>query len=132
MTGIDTNVFVRYVTQDDPIQSRFATEWIESHCTSKNPGWINRIVLCELVWVLSRGYRYTKKDVTRLLDRILETDSLEVESPDEVRRALHDYTNGDADFSDYLLVHTNLAKKVRSTITLDQKAATHSGFLILK
>jgi len=132
MIGIDTNILVRYVTQDDPHQSALATDWIESHCMPSNRGWINRIVLCELVWVLIRGYRYEKKEVIRLLERILETESLAVESSDEARSALQSYCNGPADFSDYLLLQTNLSKKVRTTITFDQKAATHPGFKLLE
>ena len=132
MIGIDTNILVRYVTQDDLHQSALATDWIESHCTPSNLGWINRIVLCELVWVLIRGYHYDKKEVIRLLERILETESLAVESSDEARKALQSYCDGPADFSDYLLLQTNLSKKVRNTITFDRKAATHPGFKLLE
>ncbi len=57
MTGIDTNVLVRYIVQDDPAQSALATTFIEKNCTAKKPGFINLIVLCELTWVLKRAYR---------------------------------------------------------------------------
>ncbi len=132
MTGIDTNVLVRYVTQDDPIQSPIATRWIESQCTSKHPGWINRIVLCEMVWVLIRGYHYEKKDVIRLLERLIETEALVVESGDEVRNALSDYSQGNADFSDYLIAQTNISKKVRKTVTFDTKASHQPNWIDLK
>lgn len=52
MIGIDTNVLVRHLVQDDPAQSRAASQVITERCTRDEPGFINRIVLCELVWVL--------------------------------------------------------------------------------
>ncbi len=52
MIGLDTNVLVRYLTQDDPQQSARANNLIETQCTKNEPGWIALIVLCELVWVL--------------------------------------------------------------------------------
>lgn len=58
MTGLDTNVLVRYIVQDDPKQSKLATECIEQRCTSESPGFVNLVVLCELTWVLARGYGY--------------------------------------------------------------------------
>jgi len=56
MVGIDTNVLVRYITQDDLDQSSIASEFIEKNCTSDTPGIINQVVLCELVWVLKSAY----------------------------------------------------------------------------
>ncbi len=53
MVGLDTNVIIRYITQDDPDQSKIATAFIERYCTVDNPGYINQIVLCEIVWVLT-------------------------------------------------------------------------------
>ena len=50
MIGLDTNVQVRYLVQDDPGQSRKATQVIAKRCTRDDSGFINRIVLCELVW----------------------------------------------------------------------------------
>jgi predicted nucleic-acid-binding protein len=66
MIGIDTNVFVRYITQDDEEQAAIATKWIET-CSVETPGWISVIVLCETVWVLSRAYGYEKATVQSVL-----------------------------------------------------------------
>ena len=61
MIGLDTNVLVRYIMQDDPEQSPKATELIES-LTGENPGYITMVSVIELYWVLtsatnSRGSR---------------------------------------------------------------------------
>jgi len=56
MIGIDTNVLIRHLVQDDPGQSRAATHIMTKQCTRDDPGFINRIVLCEMVWVLESAY----------------------------------------------------------------------------
>ena len=56
MIGLDTNVLVRYITQDDPNQSVAATRLIEGQCTRESPGYICHIVLCEILWVLPNSW----------------------------------------------------------------------------
>ncbi len=63
MIGFDTNVLVRHLVQDDPRQSRKATQVIAKQCTRDDPGFISRIVLCELVWVLESAYGYSKDTI---------------------------------------------------------------------
>ena len=79
MIGIDTNVLVRHLVQDDPRQAHAATQVITKQCTRDNPGFINRIVLCELVWVLESAYGYSKDTIVNVLDRLLRTSQLRVE-----------------------------------------------------
>ncbi len=69
MIGLDTNVLIRYIVRDDQRQAAAATRLIESRCTPDDPGLINRIVLCELVWVLSRGYGYDRQMTARVVRR---------------------------------------------------------------
>jgi len=82
MTGIDTNVLVRYLVQDDAEQARKATHFISNECASDNPGLINRIVLCELVWVLESSYGYPRAQVAFTLEKILRTTQFKVEDHD--------------------------------------------------
>ena len=49
MIGLDTNVLVRYVTQDDPVQSAKASSLIESF-TATSPGFVSLVSVVELVW----------------------------------------------------------------------------------
>ena len=70
MIGLDTNVLVRYITQDDSRQSEVANHLIETRCSRSNPGHIGQIVLCELVWVLRRAYGYDKQQLLGLASNI--------------------------------------------------------------
>jgi predicted nucleic-acid-binding protein len=56
MIGLDTNIFVRYLAQDDPVQSPKASELIERQLTEENPGFLSVVVMTETVWVLDRAY----------------------------------------------------------------------------
>ena len=60
MIGLDTNVLVRYLVQDDPTQTRQANALIDRAAAQETAMFINHVVMCELAWVLGRGYGYAK------------------------------------------------------------------------
>ena len=91
MIGLDTNVLVRYIVQDDVEQSKISTTFIERHISSTNPGFINHIVLCEIIWVLKKAYRYDKPIITSVLERILQTKEFIVENAEVAWIALKEY-----------------------------------------
>jgi predicted nucleic-acid-binding protein len=51
MIGLDTNILVRYFTQDDPIQSAKAEEIIENQLSEKKPAYLSLVVIAEIVWI---------------------------------------------------------------------------------
>ena len=55
MRGLDTNVLVRYIMQDDARQSNLASNLIES-LTVEAPGFVPQVAFVELIWVLSSCY----------------------------------------------------------------------------
>jgi predicted nucleic-acid-binding protein len=131
MIGIDTNVLVRHLVQDDPRQSRKATQVITKQCTRDDPGFINRIVLCELVWVLESAYGYSKDTVVAVLDKLLRTSQLKIEDAQSAWTAFRMYQKGKADFADCLLGATNRIAGCDSTVTFDRAASKLEGFQLL-
>ncbi len=91
MIGLDTNLLVRYIVQDDLDQARVATAILESQCTVEDPGFVNCIVLCELVWVLESSYRYPKNLIAQKIEDLLKVGELEIEDRDEAWSALQIY-----------------------------------------
>ena len=87
MIGIDTNVLIRYIVQDDPRQAGAATRFVERACTAESPGFVGLIVLCECVWVLTSAYGYLRSDVSKVLAQILRVAQFRVENPQAVWRA---------------------------------------------
>ncbi len=132
MTGLDTNVLVRYIAQDDEAQAQVATEFIERHCASGGKLFINHIVLCELVWVFKKCYKLSKSKTVIILERIVNTSQFAVENPQIIRQALNDYKNGSADFSDYVVGRTNQHCHCGKTVTFDRLAGKAEGFELLK
>lgn len=126
MIGLDTNILVRYLTQDHPEQSERAGRLIETRCTRRARGWIALVVLCELVWVLRGAYRYDKVLIVAVLDQILATAELEVEDEDIATRALSYYRAGSADFADYLIACGNRMAGCDVTYSFDKRLATHA------
>ena len=125
MIGLDTNILLRYITQDDPQQASRATRLIERRCTKQSRGRITLIVLCELVWVLRGAYRYSKSQIVAVLDQILVTAEFEIENEELAWKALEAWRVGPADYSDYLLVLSNQVAGCDLTYTFDAKLARH-------
>ncbi|MGA7129363.1 MAG: type II toxin-antitoxin system VapC family toxin [Chthoniobacterales bacterium] len=127
MTGIDTNVLVRYLTKDDAEQARKAVAFIKNQCSTEDPGLINRIVICELVWVLETAYGYTRQSVAVALENILRTAEFAIEDHQEAWLAFREYQKG-ADFADSFLGAVNQRLGCAITATFDKKAGRRPGF----
>ncbi len=131
MNGLDTNVLVRYVTQDDAAQAEKATKCITSACTADDPCQIDRVVLCELVWVLESGYEYSRDQIGDFMESLLHTRQFEFESRDAALAALRYYRRGIADFADALIGAVNRNTGCETTFTVDRKAAGLETFTLL-
>ena len=103
MIGLDTNVLVRYLTRDDAGQYRQAKTFLEANCTETNPGYLNTVVLSELVWVLKAAYGATKTELVRVLEQLLVTRQIEIAHREAVQVALRTYKSSPADFADCLI-----------------------------
>jgi predicted nucleic-acid-binding protein len=126
MIGLDTNVLVRYVAQDDPVQSARATELIES-LSATSPGFIAMVSIVELVWVLQSCYGSTKDEIVQLMGTLLRTKELIVEHAEIVWQALRSFTSAKADFADCLIERCAHAAGSDYVVTFDRKAAKTAG-----
>ncbi len=127
MIGLDTNVLVRYLLRDDPVQAARAERELE-----RNERFlIDSIVLCELVWVLETGYGFSRTEIAAALERILATAQFEIESKDLALAALDDFRRSAADFSDCLIGRRNRAAGVPETVTFDRSLKGLEGFRLL-
>lgn len=132
MIGLDTNVLVRYLTQDDLPQARAVDRLMDELVTQGERAFVGRIVLCELVWVLSGPYRFDKKTIVEVLEQILVTAQFEVDVKDLVDQALAEYRAGKGDFAAYLLGRDHRAAGCETTRTFDRKLATSTAFELLE
>lgn len=126
MIGLDTNVLVRYVTQDDPVQSAKASELIES-LTTASPGFVSLVSILELVWVLQSCYQSAKSDVVLVLETLLRTRELTVEHAEIIWQALRKFVANKADFADCLIERCAHAAGCEYTATFDLNAIKTTG-----
>jgi len=129
--GLDTNVLVRYIVQDDPVQSPLATQLIEQECSTEIPGFIGLVVLVELVWVSESCYGARRAEVAVLLRRMLSIRQLVVQEAETVWQALRQFETSKADFSDCLIERMATASGCSAMMTFD-KAAAAAGMTLLK
>lgn len=117
--GLDTNVIVRYLTQDDPTQAARATQAVESAVDRGDRLFVSDVVLCELVWVLETAYGYRRRAVGDVVERILRTSQFEFDHKDQLWQAWKDYRGGKGDFADYLIGRLGQSAGCEATLTFD-------------
>ena len=128
MIGLDTNILVRYLTQDDPDQSLKATEIIERRLREENPGFVSIVAMVEIVWVLDRAYSFSAREIAAAVERMLQTDVLVVENEQEVFTAMIALKNGQGTFADAVIAALGARANCSCTLTVDQKALRLPGF----
>ncbi len=130
MIGLDTNVIVRYVAQDDPKQSPKATRLIES-LTADAPGYVDVVSVVELVWVLTDCYALDKGELCEVLETLLRTKEIVVAHTDIVWKALRLFQEGKADFADCLIERSANEAGCGYTTTFDRDAAKYCGMRLI-
>jgi predicted nucleic-acid-binding protein len=128
MIGLDTNVMVRYLTQDDPVQSQIATEIFERRLTTENPGFVCVMTMAETVWVLDRAYRLPLREIAGAVERMLQTDVLVIENEQEVFTAMIALKQRRGNFADALIAALGAKAGCQHTLTFNLKALRLAGF----
>jgi predicted nucleic-acid-binding protein len=131
MTGLDTNVIVRYLVQDDPDQSAAATRVLET-LTTDAPGFVSAISIVELVWVLQSCYQAARDEIQGVIEGLLRSRQLVVERAELVWQSLRIFAKGNADFADCLIERSGHAAGCDHTLTFDQNAAKLAGMKLLR
>lgn len=131
MIGIDTNVLVRYLAQDDPAQTARAVDIIERRLTREEPGFVSSVAIAELVWVLARIYRWSKPRISVVLENLLKAEQLVLEHAGLVANAMIAVRDENADFADAFISGIGLSVGCSHTVTFDRRAARLPGFEVV-
>jgi predicted nucleic-acid-binding protein len=129
MIGLDTNVLVRYIMQDDAKQAALASRLVES--LGDSAGYIPVVVIAELSWVLSSAYDLSRQQLGEALEGVLRSKEWVVEKADIVWQAVRLFQNGGADFADCLIFRSAAAAGCEKTVTFDRSAAKSGGMTLL-
>ena len=131
MIGLDTNVLIRYLTQDDPVQSAKATEILERRLTLKNPGFVSVVAMVETVRVLDRAYAVTAQEIATAVERLLQVEVLTIENEQEVFSAMVALKQGRGSFAEALIAELGARAGCTRTLTFDQKALRLPSFEVV-
>jgi predicted nucleic-acid-binding protein len=132
MRGLDTNILLRALLEDDPEQSPLAIRRLVEAGEKGERLYVSVTVLCEALWTLrGRPYKLSREALSDTLDKLLADELFEIQDRDLVARALSDYRQGRADFSDYLVGWQNWKAGCTETLTFDRTLASYPGFSLL-
>ena len=131
MKALDTNVIVRYLVQDDPVQARKASSFIENAEDTGVRILLSNAVLCEMVWVLDSAYEYSKQEIDSALEKLLLTRTFQFEAKEIVWAALNDYRSANADFADCLIGQLHRSLGAEPTMTFDLSLRKLATFQLL-
>jgi predicted nucleic-acid-binding protein len=130
--GLDTNILVRYLAQDDPVQSRQATELIERQLTAEDPGFVSTVAMVETAWVLDRAYGLADDEVVAAIERTSQADVLVIENEQEVFTAVIMLKEGRGSFADALIAALGVKAGCSKSLTFDRKALRIPGFELVE
>ncbi len=131
MTGVDTNVLVRYLVEDDPEQARRVHKFLGTARAAGEQVWISSVVLCETLWILRSAFRRPRAEILNAVEQILDTDLFLVEEEDAVRRAVQISRRRPGDLADHLIGQLHLRKGCRFTLTFDRSLRGDTAFSVL-
>jgi predicted nucleic-acid-binding protein len=130
MIGLDTNVVVRYLVQDDPPRSLKAASCI-GRLTESRPGFISLVVIAETAWVLRSIYGFTDAVIADAIERLLQASELVIQDEQQVFSALTALKQGRGSFTDALIGALGSQAGCDHTLTFDRKATRLPEFELL-
>ena len=132
MRGLDTNVLVRYIANDDLKQAEVVDRLFRECSLAGEDLFVPVIVLCELVWVLDRVHGQTKPQIVEVLERLLGLDLFRFEQESVVRQSLNSFRAGKASFPDYVIGEMSRQAGCRDTVSFDRDLRKAPGFTLLR
>lgn len=127
MIGLDTNVLLRAVTQDDPVRTPLARTLI-GKLDESMPGYVNPVVLAEFAWTLRTRYKYERNFVVDAVEALMQSSAFVVSDRDAVNAALSRSRSDGLHFADALIGELNRIAGCRTTLTFDKPASKRTAF----
>jgi predicted nucleic-acid-binding protein len=134
MIGLDTNVLVRYLSQDDAKQAAIATRFIERELSAAQPGFVSLVVLVEVCWVLQRLYAATQSEVLETVEDLFQSAQFVIENRQAVQAAtqqMRSRPGAKVGFTDVLIVEIAKAQGCVQTLSFDKGAVRSAGMTLL-
>jgi predicted nucleic-acid-binding protein len=131
MIGLDTNIILRYLLQDDPDQTRKANRIVDQQLNEQAPGFISLVTVLEIVWVLRSLLKRSPSQIASHLEGLLAADSFEVQNEQQVFEAVFALKHSTGEFEDALIGALNAWAGCTHTLTFDRKATRLPHFQLI-
>lgn len=121
MIGIDTNVLVRFLVDDDLKQNAIARSFMAGR-TEEEPAFLSAVALAETVWVLHRRLNYPMPVIFDMLRALLSADGFVVENMEELDALINGDNEPSGDLADHLIAWSCAKMGCERIVTFDRKA----------
>jgi predicted nucleic-acid-binding protein len=123
MAALDTNILVRWLTDDDAKQSAIVASLLEAAAKKEERFFVPVTVILETEWVLRSRFRFDKPSVTAALDALLGVPEIEFQTEPALEQALWLFKQAGApDFADCLHVALINQAGQGPMLTFDERA----------
>ena len=120
-TFVDTNVFIRYLTNDHCEKADRVEKLLSSAAKGEVRLITTEVVIAEVVWVLESSYDMKNHEIAPMIKAILDTPGIEVINGGIVRRALYIYQSQNIDFIDGYIAAVMEKRKITDIYSFDKK-----------
>lgn len=128
VVGLDTNLLVRFLTDDDADQANKVYEVFKQAEQDGSELYVPTLVVFELVWVLKSIYKFERSSILQILSDLISMPIFKFENISIIQSCIRDANNTTFDLSDLLIVYSAKTCAVNSILTFDKKAAKHKLF----
>ena len=118
---LDANIFIRYLTNDDPAQADRVEKLLDQAAGGGKQLLTTEMVIAEVVWVLESFYNLDNRAIGPMVKAILATPGLEVINGTLVEKAVEHYMGKNIDFIDSYIAAVMERHKVSEIFSYDKK-----------
>ena len=118
---VDANVFLRYLTNDDPEKANRVDILLDRAAAGEVRLLTTEMVLAEVVWVLESSFGLKNHQIAPMIKAILASPGIEVINGHFVARALDYYLSHNIDFIDGYIAAVMEKRKVADIFSFDRK-----------
>ena len=126
MKALDTNVLVRFLTEDDPGQYKKVLALFRAGQQSGERFFVDKIVMLEMIWVLETVYRYRREEILSATGKLLSLTVLAFENTEMLEKFTALAAVSRTELSDLLVGLSAESGPCETTLTFDRKAAKES------
>lgn len=131
MIGIDANILLRIINDDDPAQSKKIRTLLAPFDPLPQSVRIDDVVLAETVWTLQSAYRWNKSEIMAALRMLAATTTFALDDRETFLTAIASYEQSAAGFADCLIAAKNASAGCDFTATFDRAMRPLPGVKVL-